>query len=137
MTTSPWSAEWSAEERAAWEDRVTPVDPGASENWVESEDWTAPEDRAAPEDWAGSEDWAAPDEWTGAQGWTAPDDNGSPVASYDVRIAKGAPITAANFNASEKVGYAAAPSAGSELSNVTANRFPIRPSTTVPNRICV
>jgi hypothetical protein len=44
-------------------------------------------------------------------GWLAPSDSGSAVATYDVRIAKGTPITGANFDAQEKVAYSAAPSA--------------------------
>jgi hypothetical protein len=43
--------------------------------------------------------------------WTAPDDHGSSVSTYDVRIAKGTPITGANFDAQERVSYSAAPSA--------------------------
>jgi len=43
--------------------------------------------------------------------WTAPDDHGSAVSTYDVRIAKGAAITDANFDAQERVAYTAAPSA--------------------------
>jgi len=43
--------------------------------------------------------------------WTAPDDNGSSVATYDVRISKGTPITSANFDAQERVLYGASPAA--------------------------
>jgi len=53
-------------------------------------------------------------------GWTAPSDNGSAVASYDVRIAKGAPITGANFDAQEKVSYTAAPSPVGAVDGVDA-----------------
>jgi hypothetical protein len=53
-------------------------------------------------------------------GWTAPSDNGSAVASYDVRIAKGTAITGANFDAQEKVAYSAAPSAVGAVDGVDA-----------------
>jgi VCBS repeat protein/FG-GAP repeat protein len=53
-------------------------------------------------------------------GWTAPSDDGSTVASYDVRIAKGSPITGANFDAQEKVTYSAAPSAVGAVDGVDA-----------------
>jgi hypothetical protein len=43
--------------------------------------------------------------------WLAPADNGSAVSTYDVRIAKGTPITVSNFDAQERVAYSAAPSA--------------------------
>ena len=43
--------------------------------------------------------------------WTAPGDNGSAVVNYDVRVAKGTPITGPNFDAQEKVTYTAAPAA--------------------------
>jgi len=44
--------------------------------------------------------------------WTAPNDSGNAVASYDVRVSKGTPITAQNFDSQERVPYsgsAAAP----------------------------
>ena len=44
-------------------------------------------------------------------GWTAPSDGGSAVATYDVRISKGAPITDANFDAQQTVAYSGAPAA--------------------------
>ncbi|HEY1537443.1 MAG TPA: integrin alpha, partial [Polyangiaceae bacterium] len=37
--------------------------------------------------------------------WTAPDDNGASASGYDVRVAKGTPITTANFDAQERVPY--------------------------------
>ncbi len=37
--------------------------------------------------------------------WTVPIDAGGAVASYDVRVAKGTPITAGNFDALEQIGY--------------------------------
>ncbi|MEI9939902.1 MAG: VCBS repeat-containing protein [Pseudomonadota bacterium] len=43
--------------------------------------------------------------------WTSPDDHGSAVTGYDVRIAKGTPITGANFDAQEQVPYTATPAA--------------------------
>ncbi|HKO48357.1 MAG TPA: integrin alpha [Polyangiaceae bacterium] len=52
-------------------------------------------------------------------GWTAPGDNGAPVASYDVRIAKTA-ITGATFDAAEKVLYSGAPSAVGAVDGVDA-----------------
>ncbi|HYQ03675.1 MAG TPA: VCBS repeat-containing protein [Polyangiaceae bacterium] len=53
-------------------------------------------------------------------GWLAPSDAGSAVASYDVRIAKGTPITAANFDAQEKVPYSGAPSAPGATDGIDA-----------------
>jgi len=51
-------------------------------------------------------------------GWTAPSDGGSPVATYDVRVAKGAAITTGTFDAQEKVAYSAAPSAVGSVDGV-------------------
>jgi FG-GAP-like repeat/FG-GAP repeat len=46
--------------------------------------------------------------------WTAPIDTGGSVASYDVRVAKGTPINAGNFDAQEQIGFpGAAAAAGS------------------------
>lgn len=57
-------------------------------------------------------------------GWLAPSDSGSAVSTYDVRIAKGTPITGANFDAQEKVAYSAAPSAPGITDGVdAANRL--------------
>lgn len=53
--------------------------------------------------------------------WTAPDDSGTSVTGYDVRIAKGTPITGANFDAAEKVTYTAAPSAVGAVDGVDAS----------------
>ena len=53
-------------------------------------------------------------------GWAAPDDNGGPVATYDVRIAKGTPITLGNFDAQEQVPYSAAPAAPGAADGVDA-----------------
>jgi len=53
-------------------------------------------------------------------GWLAPSDSGSAVATYDVRIAKGTPITSANFDVQEKVAYTAAPSAPGVTDGVDA-----------------
>jgi len=53
-------------------------------------------------------------------GWSAPSDGGSPVATYDVRVAKGAPITVASFDTQEKVAYSAAPSAVGSVDGVDA-----------------
>jgi len=47
--------------------------------------------------------------------WTTPTDPGGTVVSYDVRVAKGTPINAANFDAQEQIAYlgtAAAEGAG-------------------------
>lgn len=53
-------------------------------------------------------------------GWTAPDDHGSTVGGYDVRIAKGTPITGANFDAQEKVLYTGTPSTAGATDGVDA-----------------
>ena len=53
-------------------------------------------------------------------GWLAPSDGGSAVSTYDVRIAKGTPITSANFDAQEKVAYTGAPSAPGVTDGVDA-----------------
>jgi hypothetical protein len=56
--------------------------------------------------------------------WAAPDDHGSAVTTYDVRIAKGTAITAANFDAQERVLYTAAPSAAGAVDGLdTPNRL--------------
>jgi len=53
-------------------------------------------------------------------GWTAPSDNGSAVATYDVRISKGTPITGANFDTQQKVPYSGAPAAVGATDGVDA-----------------
>lgn len=56
--------------------------------------------------------------------WTSPDDHGSAVTTYDVRISKGTAITGANFDAQEKVAYSAAPAATGTADGVdAANRL--------------
>jgi len=52
--------------------------------------------------------------------WVAPGDNGASVTSYDVRIAKGTPITAGNFDAQERVTYSAAPAPAGGADGVDA-----------------
>jgi len=43
--------------------------------------------------------------------WSAPDDHGSSVSGYDVRISKGTAITVGTFDAQERVPFSGAPSA--------------------------
>jgi hypothetical protein len=43
--------------------------------------------------------------------WTAPDDNGQAATGYDIRVSKGTPITAGNFDSMEQVTYTGSPKA--------------------------
>lgn len=50
--------------------------------------------------------------------WTAPADTGSSVVTYDVRVAKGTPITDANFDAQEHIAYSGAAAAAGSADGV-------------------